>query len=37
MQEVDAILDNLEKSPKALEQELARVRARHRRPPAKDW
>ena len=37
MAEVDAILDNLEKSPKALEQELARVRARHRRPPAKDW
>jgi len=34
---VDAILDNLEKSPKALEQELARVRAMNRRPPAKDW
>lgn len=37
MQEVEAILDNLEKSPKALEQELARIRAMHRRPPAKDW
>jgi Ca-activated chloride channel family protein len=37
MAEVDAILDNLEKSPKALEQELARVRAMNRRPPAKDW
>lgn len=37
MAEVEAILDNLEKSPKALEQELARMRAMHRRPPAKDW
>ncbi len=35
--EVEAILDNLEKSPKSLEQELARLRAAHRRPPAKDW
>jgi Ca-activated chloride channel family protein len=37
MREVDAILDNLERSPKALEQELARIRALNRRPPAKDW
>ena len=35
--EVEAILDNLERSPKSLEQELARLRAAHRRPPAKDW
>jgi hypothetical protein len=34
---MEAILDNLEKSPKALEQELARLRAFQRRPPAKDW
>ena len=37
MAEIEAILDNLEKSPKALEQELARLRAYQRRPPAKDW
>lgn len=37
MAEIEAILDNLEKSPKALEQELARLRAFRRRPPAKDW
>jgi Ca-activated chloride channel family protein len=35
--EVEAILDNLEKSPKSLEAELAKVRAAHRRPAAKDW
>jgi Ca-activated chloride channel family protein len=35
--EVEAILDNLERSPKSLEQELAKLRAAHRRPPAKDW
>ncbi len=35
--EMEAILDNLERSPKALEQELARLRAMNRRPPAKDW
>ena len=35
--EMEAILDNLERSPKALEQELARLRALNRRPPAKDW
>jgi Ca-activated chloride channel family protein len=35
--EVEAILDNLERSPKSLEQELARLRAAQRRPPAKDW
>jgi tetratricopeptide (TPR) repeat protein len=35
--EVEAILDNLEKSPKSLETELAKVRAAQRRPAAKDW
>lgn len=35
--ELEAILDNLERSPKALEQELARMRAAQRRAPAKDW
>ena len=35
--ELEAILDNLEKSPKSLEAELARIRASQRRPPAKDW
>jgi Ca-activated chloride channel family protein len=35
--EMEAILDNLERSPKALEQELARMRASQRRAPAKDW
>jgi Ca-activated chloride channel family protein len=35
--EIEAILDNLERSPKSLEQELARLRAAQRRPPAKDW
>ncbi|HEY0707373.1 MAG TPA: tetratricopeptide repeat protein [Polyangia bacterium] len=35
--ELEAILDNLERSPKALEQELARMRASQRRAPAKDW
>jgi tetratricopeptide (TPR) repeat protein len=35
--EMEAILDNLERSPKALEQELARLRALNRKPPAKDW
>jgi Ca-activated chloride channel family protein len=35
--EMEAILDNLERSPKELEQELARLRALNRKPPAKDW
>jgi hypothetical protein len=34
---MEAILDNLERSPKELEQELARLRALNRKPPAKDW
>jgi Ca-activated chloride channel homolog len=37
MREIDAILDSLERSPKALEQERARLRAVRRAPPAKDW
>ena len=36
-QEMNAILDNLERSPKDLEKERARLRAIRRRPPAKDW
>jgi Ca-activated chloride channel homolog len=35
--EIDAVLGNLERSSKSLEQERARVRAVRRRPPAKDW
>jgi tetratricopeptide (TPR) repeat protein len=37
MKEIDAILDSLERSPKALEQERARIRAVRRQPPEKDW
>lgn len=37
MREIDAILDSLERSPKALEQERARIRAVRRAPPVKDW
>jgi len=36
-QEMNAVLDNLERSPKDLEKERARLRAIRRRPPAKDW
>jgi Ca-activated chloride channel family protein len=36
-QEMGAILDNLERSPKDLEKERARLRAIRRRPPARDW
>jgi tetratricopeptide (TPR) repeat protein len=36
-QEMNAILDNLERSPKDLEKERARLRAIRRRPPARDW
>jgi Ca-activated chloride channel family protein len=35
--QIDAILDSLERSPKALEQERARLRAIRRQPPTKDW
>ena len=36
-QEMNAVLDNLERSPKDLEKERARLRAVRRRPPARDW
>ncbi|HVU50125.1 MAG TPA: tetratricopeptide repeat protein [Polyangia bacterium] len=36
-QQMNAVLDNLERSPKDLEKERARLRAIRRRPPAKDW
>jgi Ca-activated chloride channel homolog len=35
--EIEAVLDSLEKSPKDLEKERARIRAVRRRPPARDW
>jgi hypothetical protein len=34
---MEAILDSLERSPKDLEQERARMRAVRRVPPVKDW
>jgi Ca-activated chloride channel family protein len=37
MREIDAVLDNLEHSPKDLEKMRARLRAVRRAPPAKDW
>jgi Ca-activated chloride channel family protein len=37
LREIDGILDSLERSPKKLEQERARLRAVRRQPPAKDW
>jgi Ca-activated chloride channel homolog len=37
MKEIEAVLDNLEKSPKDLEQERARRRMIRRAPPLKDW
>lgn len=37
MREIEAVLDSLEKSPKNLEQERARLRAVRRAAPAKDW
>ena len=37
MREIDAVLDNLEQSPKELEKMRARLRAVRRAPPAKDW
>jgi tetratricopeptide (TPR) repeat protein len=36
-QQMGAVLDNLERSPKDLEKERARLRAIRRRPPARDW
>jgi tetratricopeptide (TPR) repeat protein len=36
-QEMNAVLDNLERSPKDLEKERARLRAIRRRPPTRDW
>jgi Ca-activated chloride channel family protein len=35
--QIEAVLDNLERSSKDLEKERARLRAVRRRPPAKDW
>lgn len=35
--EMGAVLDSLERSPKDLEKERARLRAIRRRPPARDW
>jgi Ca-activated chloride channel homolog len=35
--EIDAVLDSLEKSPKDLEKQRARMRAVRRAPPTKDW
>jgi len=35
--EIGAVLDSLERDPKDLEKERARLRAVRRRPPAKDW
>jgi Ca-activated chloride channel family protein len=37
MREIEAVLDSLERSPKNLEQERARLRAVRRQPPSKDW
>ena len=36
-QEIGAVLDSLERNPKDLEKERARLRAVRRRPPSKDW
>lgn len=36
-QELEAVLDSLEHSPKDLEKERARMRAVRRAPPARDW
>lgn len=37
MREIEAVLDSLERSPKDLEKERARLRAVRRAPPTKDW
>jgi len=36
-QDIGAVLDSLERSPKDLEKERARLRAVRRRPPERDW
>jgi Ca-activated chloride channel family protein len=36
-QEIEAVLDSLERSPKDLEKQRARMRVIRRRPPARDW
>jgi Ca-activated chloride channel family protein len=36
-QQIDAVLDNLERSSKDLEKERAKARAVRRAPPARDW
>ena len=36
-EEIGAVLDSLERSPKDLEKERARIRAVRRAPPARDW
>ncbi|HET6280054.1 MAG TPA: tetratricopeptide repeat protein [Polyangia bacterium] len=35
--EIEAVLDSLDRSPKDLERERARMRAVRRRPPTRDW
>ena len=35
--EIGAVLDSLEKSPKDLEKQRARMRAVRRAPPVRDW
>lgn len=35
--EIEAVLDSLDRSPKDLEKERARMRAVRRRPPTRDW
>jgi Ca-activated chloride channel family protein len=37
LRDLETLLDGLERSPRALEQERARVRAQRRRPPERDW
>ncbi len=37
LREIDAVLNNLEQSPKDLEKMRARLRAVRRAPPSKDW
>jgi Ca-activated chloride channel family protein len=37
MREIEAVLDNLERNPKDLEKERARLRAVRRAPPRKNW
>jgi len=37
MEQMNAVLDSLEKSPKDLERMRAQMRAVRRQPPTKDW